>query len=154
MCSTNEPRDLYHTHTHTHTRTHTHNIYVHTHTLTLPNRSRVSSRHSSSARPRNPLSFVQAAHQHIWRSCHLLHKIRRSHCSPQLASQFGGRFRFLMLCSLQFSRRKAFFATPLVVAQRDMRLEKWSGGKGLAIDVAVTSPLAATYVRKQEPCES
>jgi len=32
-------------------------------------------------------------------------------------------------------------------------MEKWADGKGLAIDVAVTSPLAATYVRKQQPCE-
>jgi hypothetical protein len=35
----------------------------------------------------------------------------------------------------------------------DVTLEKWSEGKGLAIDVAATSPLAPTYARKQEPCE-
>ena len=32
-------------------------------------------------------------------------------------------------------------------------LERRAEGKGLAIDVAVTSPLAATYVSKKEPCE-
>ena len=35
----------------------------------------------------------------------------------------------------------------------DVTFEKWAEGKGLAIDVAVTSPLAATYVRHKEPCE-
>ena len=35
----------------------------------------------------------------------------------------------------------------------DVTSQNWSEGKGLAIDVAVTSPLAATYVRKQEPCK-
>ncbi len=47
---------------------------------------------------------------------------------------------------------KAFLATPLVAVLEMITLEQWSGGKGLAIDVAVTSPLAATtYMRKQEP---
>ena len=35
----------------------------------------------------------------------------------------------------------------------DVTLERWAEGKGLAIDVAVTSPLAATCVFKKEPCE-
>ena len=35
----------------------------------------------------------------------------------------------------------------------DVTFEKWAEGKGLAIDVAITSPLAATYVRNKEPCE-
>ena len=35
----------------------------------------------------------------------------------------------------------------------DVTFEKWAEGKGLAIDVAVTSPLAATYVRNKETCE-
>ena len=35
----------------------------------------------------------------------------------------------------------------------DVTFEKWAEGKGLAIDVAVTSPLAPTYVRLVEPCE-
>ena len=35
----------------------------------------------------------------------------------------------------------------------DVTLEQWAEGKGLAIDVAVTSPLAQTCVRLVEPCE-
>ena len=35
----------------------------------------------------------------------------------------------------------------------DVTIQKWAEGKGLALDVAVTSPLAPTYVRKEEPCE-
>ena len=35
----------------------------------------------------------------------------------------------------------------------DVTIQKWVEGKGLAIDVAVTSPLAATYVKIKEPCE-
>ena len=35
----------------------------------------------------------------------------------------------------------------------DVTFEKWAEGKGLAIDVAVTSPLAPTYVRMVAPCE-
>ena len=35
----------------------------------------------------------------------------------------------------------------------DVTFERWTESKGLAIDVAVTSPLAATYVRMLEPCE-
>ena len=31
-------------------------------------------------------------------------------------------------------------------------MQRWADFKGLAVDVAVTSPLAATYVSK-EPCE-
>jgi hypothetical protein len=58
-----------------------------------------------------------------------------------------------MLCFLQFWRRKALLGNTTGRRPGDVTLEKWSGGKGLAIDVAVTSPLAATYVRKQEPCE-
>ena len=39
--------------------------------------------------------------------------------------------------------------TPRVVAS----IPVWSGGKGLAIDVAVTSPFAAYNVGREEPCE-
>jgi len=35
----------------------------------------------------------------------------------------------------------------------DVTLEQWAEGKGLAIDVAVTSPLGQTCVRLVEPCE-
>ena len=35
----------------------------------------------------------------------------------------------------------------------DVTFQKWSDGKGIAIDVAVTNPLAPTYVRMKEPCE-
>jgi hypothetical protein len=35
----------------------------------------------------------------------------------------------------------------------DVTFEQWTESKGLAIDVAVTSPLAPTYVRMAEPCE-
>ena len=35
----------------------------------------------------------------------------------------------------------------------DVTLEKWTESKGLAIDVAVTSPLNVTHVRVTEPCE-
>ena len=31
----------------------------------------------------------------------------------------------------------------------DVTIQRWAEGKGLAIDVAVTSPLAPTYVRKE-----
>jgi hypothetical protein len=41
----------------------------------------------------------------------------------------------------------------LLLVAGDVTLDKWSEGKGLAIDVAVTIPLAATYMRKQGPCE-
>src|SRR5690348_8161860 len=45
-------------------------------------------------------------------------------------------------------KRKGFLITLLAVD-----LQKWAEGKGLAIDVAVTSPLAPTYIRHKEPCE-
>jgi len=35
----------------------------------------------------------------------------------------------------------------------DVTIQRWAEGKGLAIDMAVTRPLAPTYVRKDEPCE-
>ena len=35
----------------------------------------------------------------------------------------------------------------------DVTIQRWAEGKGLAVDVAVTSPLAATYERMKEPCE-
>ena len=35
----------------------------------------------------------------------------------------------------------------------DVTLEQWSEGKGLAIDVTVTSPLTQTSMRLVEPCE-
>lgn len=35
----------------------------------------------------------------------------------------------------------------------DVTVERWAEGQGLVIDVAVTSPLAATYERMEEPCE-
>ena len=35
----------------------------------------------------------------------------------------------------------------------DVTIQRWAEGKGLASDVAVTSPLAATYERMKEPCE-
>ena len=35
----------------------------------------------------------------------------------------------------------------------DVTFARWADGKGLAIDVAVMSPLAATYQRLKEPCE-
>ena len=35
----------------------------------------------------------------------------------------------------------------------DVTFQRWAEGKGLAIDVAVTSPLAPTYVRLVAPCE-
>ena len=35
----------------------------------------------------------------------------------------------------------------------DVTIQRWSEGKGLAVDVAVTSPLAVTYVRMKKPCE-
>ena len=35
----------------------------------------------------------------------------------------------------------------------DVTFEQWAEGKGLAIDVAVSSPLAPTYIRLVEPCE-
>ena len=35
----------------------------------------------------------------------------------------------------------------------DVTFPRWAGGKSLAIDVAVTSCLAPTYVRLPEPCE-
>ena len=69
---------------------------------------------------------------------------------------------------VRFRGRKAFRATPLVdvpahtqgilgntTGRRpgDVTFPRWAGGKGLAIDVAVTSCLAPTYVRLPEPCE-
>ncbi len=117
-------------------------------TQKLLHRSRLPSWHSS-ARPRNPLSFVHAAHQHIWRSCHLLHKIRRSHCSPQFASQRNLVEDFASDAMLSPVLEKNTTGR----CPGDVTLEKWSGGKDLATDVAVTSPLATTYVRRQETCE-
>ena len=35
----------------------------------------------------------------------------------------------------------------------DVTFQRWSGGKGLAVDVAVTSPLAPSNVRTIDPCE-
>ena len=35
----------------------------------------------------------------------------------------------------------------------DITFQRWAEGKGLAVDVAVTSPLASTYQRLPEPCE-
>ena len=35
----------------------------------------------------------------------------------------------------------------------DVTFARWTEGKGLAIDVAVMSPLASTYLRMKEPCE-
>ena len=35
----------------------------------------------------------------------------------------------------------------------DVTLHRWAQGKGLAIDVAVTSPLTANHIRQLEPCE-
>jgi hypothetical protein len=35
----------------------------------------------------------------------------------------------------------------------DVTMERWAEGKGLAVDVAVTSPLASTYLRTKDPCE-
>ena len=35
----------------------------------------------------------------------------------------------------------------------DVTFDRWAEGKGLAIDVAVMSPLASTYQRLKEPCE-
>ena len=35
----------------------------------------------------------------------------------------------------------------------DITFQRWAEGKGLAVDVAVTSPLAPTYQRLKEPCE-
>ena len=35
----------------------------------------------------------------------------------------------------------------------DVTIQRWAEGKGLAVDVAVTSPLAATYLSKKDPCE-
>ena len=35
----------------------------------------------------------------------------------------------------------------------DVTIQRWAEGKGLAVDGAVTSPLAAIYVSKKEPCE-
>ena len=35
----------------------------------------------------------------------------------------------------------------------DVTFQRWAEGKALVIDVAVTSPLADTYVRLEEPCE-
>jgi len=35
----------------------------------------------------------------------------------------------------------------------DVTIMNWAQGKGLAIDVAVTSPLAASQIRFTEPCE-
>ena len=35
----------------------------------------------------------------------------------------------------------------------DVTFERWTESKGLAIDVAVTSPLAPTYVRMTDPRE-
>jgi len=35
----------------------------------------------------------------------------------------------------------------------DVSIPVWSGGKGLAIDVAVTSPFAAYNVGRVDPCE-
>ena len=43
--------------------------------------------------------------------------------------------------------------TPRVAGLAMSLLRNGAEGKGLAIDVAVTSPLAATYVRHKEPCE-
>ena len=35
----------------------------------------------------------------------------------------------------------------------DVTIPNWTGGKGLAIDVAVTSPFAAQHLKKESPCE-
>jgi hypothetical protein len=83
----------------------------------------------------------------------LLHKIRRSHCSPQLASQFGVEDFASDAMLSPVLEKKGILGNTTGRRPGDVTLEKWSGGKGLAIDVAVASPLAATYVRKQEPCE-
>ena len=34
----------------------------------------------------------------------------------------------------------------------DVTFQRWAEGKALVIDVAVTSPLADTYVRLEDPC--
>ena len=35
----------------------------------------------------------------------------------------------------------------------DVTIQRWAEGKALAVDIAVTSPLAANYVSKKETCE-
>ena len=36
----------------------------------------------------------------------------------------------------------------------DVSFKSWSSGRGLAVDVAVICPLAASHIREEEPCES
>ena len=36
----------------------------------------------------------------------------------------------------------------------DVSFKRWSPGRGLAIDVAVICPLAASHIREEDPCES
>ena len=48
---------------------------------------------------------------------------------------------------------KAFWATRLVVDPETSHSQSGLEGKGLAIDVAVTSPLAPSSLRLAEPCE-
>ena len=58
----------------------------------------------------------------------------------------------MMACCHLYWKRKVFSVTT-GRRPRDVTIEKWAEGKGLAIDVAVMSPLAPTYERMKEPCE-
>ena len=58
-----------------------------------------------------------------------------------------------MACCLQCLKKEGILGNTTGRRPGDVTIQRWAEGKGLAVDVAVTSPLAATYVTKKEPCE-
>src|SRR5690348_5302926 len=94
--------------------------------------------------------FLRAcSHQCLWRSRHMLRKERRS--------KLFGTIPFATLCTVLLQmvfcnlslKSRASLALPLV----DVTIPDWKHRDGLAIDVAVTSPLTKTSVRLVDPCE-
>ena len=57
-------------------------------------------------------------------------------------------------CSRQCSRSKAFLGSSRLGRRPgDVTVQNWCDGKGLAIDVAVTSPFSAQHPANKPPCE-
>jgi len=95
---------------------------------------------------------VRAAHHCIWRPRHLLRKVWRliirhnalRNLLDNLAS-VGGLSPIL--------EKKGILGPTSGRRPGDVTVMNWAEGKGLAIDVAVTSPLHSHHVRVESPCE-
>jgi len=96
---------------------------------------------------------VHAAYQHLWRSRHLLHKVGGPYYSKRnslrnLIDSIGSDGQLSPVLE-----KKGILGHTVGRRPGDVTFERWTESKGLAIDVAVTSALAPTYVRMSEPCE-